>query len=99
MPHPALVLFVRFQSELPFEEVTRLMRERAPLFRALAGLQQKYYLHDPATDSYCGLYLWESKEAFDAYRQSELRSSIAAAYRAKGEPRVEIYDVLEPLRA
>ena len=93
-----LTLLVRFKSKLPFDEVMRIVEERAPEFRALAGLQQKYYLHDPATGDICGLYLWESQEAFDAYRQSELRATIAKAYQAEGEPRVEVYRVVKTLR-
>jgi len=67
-------------------------------FRALAGLQQKYYLQDPATGEIAGLYLWESQEALSAYRESELRASIAEAYQAEGEPRVEVYRVVKTLR-
>ena len=98
MTNPALVLLVRFRSRLPFEEVTRVMNDRAPEFRALAGLQQKYYLQDAHTGECAGLYLWDSKEAFDEYRNSELRATIAEAYQAEGEPRIEVYRVLMPLR-
>ena len=98
MPNPALILLVRFRSALSLEEVMRIAEERAPEFRALGGLQQKYYLEDAATGEIGGLYLWESREAFDEYRDSELRATIAQAYQAKGEPRVEVYRVLMPLR-
>jgi heme-degrading monooxygenase HmoA len=98
MNDPALVLLVRFRSRLGFDEVMRIVEERAPEFRALEGLQQKYYLQDAATGEIAGLYLWESAEAFDAYRASELRASIATAYQAEGEPRVEVYRVVRSLR-
>ena len=98
MTSPKLILLVRFRSALPMEEVTRIMEERAPEFRALTGLQQKYYLHDPATGDVAGLYLWESTEAFADYRDSELRATIAQAYQAEGEPRIEVYGVLSTLR-
>lgn len=98
MNEPALVLLVRFKSALSFEEVTRVMEERAPEFRALRGLQQKYYLQDAATGECAGLYLWESPDAFAVYRDSELRASIAEAYQAEGEPRIEVYKVIMPLR-
>ena len=65
---------------------------------ALEGLQQNYYLQDAATGEYAGLYLWESQEALTAYRESELRASIAKAYQAEGEPRVEVYRVIKTLR-
>jgi hypothetical protein len=47
---------------------------------------------------YGGLYLWESKEALMNYRASDLRSSIAAAYKTDGEPSVQILEVFESLR-
>lgn len=98
MNNPALVLLVRFKSHLSFDEVMKVAEERIDQFRALEGLQQKYYLYDEAADEVAGLYIWESKEAFDAYRDSELRASIAAAYQAVGEPRVTVYRIAEVLR-
>jgi heme-degrading monooxygenase HmoA len=76
----------------------RIMHERMPEFRALEGLQQKYYLEDPATGEYAGLYLWRSKEDLAEFSQSELRATIAKAYGVEGEPRVEVYAVMTPLR-
>ena len=98
MSHPQIVLLVKFKSALPVDAAMEIARERMDDFRALEGLKQKYYLHDPATGEICGLYLWESAEALDAYRQSELRSTIAAAYQAEGEPKVQVLNVLAPLR-
>ena len=99
MSQPALIVLVRFRSPLSLDEVMSVARERAPEFRALSGLQQKYYVQDAETGEYGGLYLWESPEALAEYRESELRASIAAAYRTDDEPRVEVLRVLEPLRA
>ncbi len=98
MSHPTLILLVRFKSSMSLEEVMKVVVERAPGFRALAGLQQKYYLQDTASGEYAGLYLWESADALAEYRDSALRASIAKAYKTQGEPRVEVYKVLMPLR-
>jgi heme-degrading monooxygenase HmoA len=98
MHEPALILLVRFKSALSLDEVVKVMEERAPEFRALAGLQQKYYLEDTTTGEYAGLYLWQSSDALNEYRDSELRASIAHAYRAEGEPRIEVYRVITTLR-
>jgi hypothetical protein len=98
MPHPAMILLVRLRSSLPRDEVLRIMRERMPEFQAIEGLQQKYYLEDPATGEFGGLYLWRSRDDLLEYRASELRLSIEEAYGADAEPRVEIYSVLAPLR-
>ena len=98
MSHPAFILHVRFKSSLSLDEVTKVIEERAPEFRALAGLQQKYYIQDTASGEYGGLYLWDSPESLATYRESELRASIAKAYHVIGEPRVEVYRVLKSLR-
>ena len=49
MNQPAAVLLVRFKTSLTEDEVMNVANERAPEFRALKGLQQKYYLRDAAT--------------------------------------------------
>ena len=93
-----MVLRVRFRTDLTREQVTEIVEARAPEFAALAGLRQKYYLHDPASGEYAGLYVWESRAAFAAYRDSELRATIAQAYQTHGEPDVEVYEVFKVLR-
>lgn len=98
MPEPALFVTVRFRSRLSLEEVEKIAEERAPDFRALEGLLQKYYLQDSATGEYMGVYLWRSAEDFAAYRDSELRATIVEAYQAEGEPRVEAYRRMMTLR-
>jgi heme-degrading monooxygenase HmoA len=98
MNQPSLILLVKFKSRLGYEEVVKVVDSRADEFRALEGLQQKYYLQDTATQEYAGLYLWESREDFLAYRDSELRATIAKAYQTEGEPRIEVFDVIKPLR-
>ena len=98
MTQPTTVLLVRFKSRLSLAEITRVAEERAPEFRALAGLQQKYYLQDGASGEIAGLYLWSSPDALAEYRDSELRATIAEAYQAEGEPSVEVYRVVMTLR-
>ena len=98
MNHPELVLLVRFKTSLSLEEVAKVAEVRAPEFKALEGLHQKYYLQDVASGEYAGLYLWKSSEALAEYRDSDLRASIAEAYQVQGEPRVEVYKVAKTLR-
>jgi heme-degrading monooxygenase HmoA len=85
-------------ASLPRDEVVRIMRERMPEFAAIDGLQQKYYLEDPGSGEYAGLYLWRSAADLAEYGESDLRPTIAEAYGTEGEPRVEVYRVLTPLR-
>ena len=93
-----ILLLVRFRSSLPEEEVVRRYQARLSEFRALPGLLQKYSVHDPATGEWGGFYHWESREALEAYLDSDLRRSIPATYGIVGEPRVERVEVVEVLR-
>ena len=96
---PGVVLFVRFTSSLPREEAERRYKERMPQFRALPGLTQKYYLYDPETKEWGGLYIWDSQKSLDEYLVSDLRKTIAETYEVEGNPRVEIIPMIEPLRS
>ena len=98
MKNPSLILLVKFKSRLNLEDVMKVVDDRIEQFRLLSGLEQKFYLHEPATGEIAGLYLWDSKEDFTAYRDSELRKSIAEAYQTEGEPRIEVFGVLKLLR-
>jgi heme-degrading monooxygenase HmoA len=98
MSQPERVLLVRLRSSLPRDEAVRIMHERMPEFRAIEGLQQKFYLEDREAGEYMGLYFWRSPADLAEFSESELRASIAAAYAVEGEPRVEVYSVMTALR-
>lgn len=93
------VQIVRFTSGLAADRVLELYRERAPRYRALDGLVQKYYVRCPATGEHGAVYVWESEAALEAFRQSDLGRSIAGAYEIQGLPESETADVLMTLRA
>jgi hypothetical protein len=97
MTNPTMILLVRFRSPLPLPEVMRVVEDRADDFGDLAGLEQKYYLQDAVSGEYAGLYLWQSPAAVAEFKNSELRATIAEAYQAEGEPRVEVYRVFKTL--
>ena len=92
------ILLVKFHSGLSHDEVIRNLEERLPLFRAVPGLVQKYYAREPATGDYVGVYLFESEQALLNYRSSEVAGSIPSVYQLEGTPRVEIMELLFPLR-
>ncbi len=93
-----IVQFVKFQSGLSEGQVRLMIEDRAPQFRALPGLLQKYYVRDTQTGEYAGIYLWDSEESMSEFRQSELARSIPTAYQVEGQPRVEILEMITPLR-
>jgi heme-degrading monooxygenase HmoA len=99
--HPKVLLIVRFKSSLTPDEVETRYKSRLPDYRAIPGLLQKYYLHDPSSDEWGGLYLWDSQASLDEFMASDLRESIAETYQFVGAPRIEtttIGDVLRPER-
>ncbi len=98
MSQPTHAVLVRLKSALDREEIVRIMKERAPEFRALEGLEQKYYLDAGDDGVYGGFYLWRSLDDVVQYRESDLAASIAAAYQGVGEPTIEVFQVIMPLR-
>lgn len=86
------ILFVRIKSTLDQADLLRRMNERLPSFRPIPGLIQKVFGRDEASGTICGLYFFESREALDAYRASDLAKSIPDAYEAT-EVRPEIFEV------
>jgi hypothetical protein len=91
-----VIHFVRINTRFAHEEVRRIMEERAPRFREVPGLVQKYYGYEPSSGAFCGCLIFDSEESRQAYLQSELARTIPAAYGAQ-EVRVEAYEVLFPL--
>jgi heme-degrading monooxygenase HmoA len=93
-----IVQFVQFETSLSEEEVMTVAEERAPEFRAIPSLVQKYYLKLDKPNQYGGFYIWESPEALAKFRDSDLAKSIPAAYKIVGAPDVSVYEVMFPLR-
>ncbi len=94
-----VIQFVKFKSGLADEKVLQTQQDRAPQFRALPGLIQKYYYRDPKTGEYGAVFLWDSHESLRAFRESELARTIPIAYEVEAPPRIEILDVIFALRS
>lgn len=94
-----IIQFVRFKSELAMEEAEKVMKKRAPQFRAIPGLIQKFYGVHKETGEFAGIYFWDSEESIREFRQSELARTIASQYKAEGSPRIDLFDVMYTLRS
>ena len=92
------IVVASFESELRPEDVERTMRERAPRFREVDGLVQKYFFHDEERDRYGAVFLFESAAARDAYLESDLRAGVGEAYAITGTPESFAATLLFPLR-
>jgi heme-degrading monooxygenase HmoA len=90
---------VKFESNLPEEEVLRIADERADQYRAVPGLVQKYYVKLGKPNQFGGVMLWESKEALAAFRETDLCKTVPVAYGVKGAPAVEVIEVFDVLRS
>jgi heme-degrading monooxygenase HmoA len=94
-----VIRLVKFKSALSDAEVLRLYDERAPQYRKLSGLLQKYYIKDRETGEHGAVYLWDSMESMGKFQNSELSRSIPEAYRIIGKPKIEILDLVYTLRS
>jgi len=93
-----IIQIIRLKSKLPEEELIRRAREREPKFKAIPGLLQKYYVKMGDSGQFGGIYVWDSKESLETYRNSELAASIPEAYEITEAPDIEILDILFQLR-
>ena len=93
-----IVQIVRFKSGLSDEQVREMYEGRAPRYRELEDLIQKYYLRFAKTGEHGAVYVWKSEEALQAFRESELGRTIASAYQVQGTPDAEMAEVVMTLR-
>jgi heme-degrading monooxygenase HmoA len=93
-----IIQIIKLKSELSEEELLSVAREREPKFKVIPGLIQKYYVKLENPGEYGGIYVWDSKESLQAYRESELAASIPQAYQLIEAPNIETADVLFQLR-
>jgi len=93
-----IVQFVQFETTLNYEEVKAVAEERAPQFRAIPELVQKFYLKLDKPNHFGGYYIWKSRKAMLAFKETALAKSIPAAYKVIGAPDVDIHEMIFPLR-
>jgi len=93
-----IIQIIKLKSALPEQELLRRAKEREPRFKAIPGLIQKYYTKMDDPGQYAGIYVWDSQESLNSYRESDLAASIPGAYELTEAPNIEILDVLFQLR-
>ena len=93
-----IIQIIKLRSSLPEEELLKRAHERKSQFEELPGLLQKYYLKTSESNRYGGVYLWESRESLQAFRNSDLAKSIPEAYELIEAPNIEVMDVLFQLK-
>lgn len=93
-----ILQIVKLKTTLSEDELLSIAHERAPEFRAIPGLVQKYYVRRQGEGEYSGVYLWDSMDSLAAFRESDLAKSIPTAYEVVEPPVIEVGEVLFPLR-
>ena len=88
-----IVSLVRFRSELSDDDVQALFENRADRYRSVTGLVEKLYLQFRDTGEFGGVYVWESEEDLQRFRETDLAGTIPDVYRVDGAPAPEVADV------
>lgn len=94
MKNEKVVLSVKFKSTYDAKELTGLCHKHLQLFKDVPGLLEKYYLSEDNTGAISGIYIFESKDAREAFWNSELAKDIPGTYGVIPETlRVEQFGV------
>ena len=59
-------------------EYETVCNELAEAFAALPGLVSKHWLADEKNNTYGGVYIWKTREAYDTFVNSELFAGVGA---------------------
>jgi Putative mono-oxygenase ydhR len=80
---PVIIQLVRFASRLSYDEVMERFEARSDRYREVPGLLQKYYVHYAENDEYGGVYVWDSEDSLQKWRETNLSGTLADTYQVK----------------
>ena len=60
------------------QDYRALCDKLAPKFAAMPDLMTKYWLADPATNTYGGVYIWTSRAAMETFMAGETAAAVVA---------------------
>jgi hypothetical protein len=92
-----LLIFL-FKSGLPLEEVLKVSEGRESQYREVEGLIQKYYVQSQEMGRIGGVFVFDTAENLDAFKDSELAKSTSEAYRFTEPPHTRVLDIVKTLR-
>lgn len=75
-----------------------MSNERFEKFLHVKGLLQKFYISDPNSIQVGGVYVFDSKENLETFRESDLSKSTSAAYKFLESSDVRFFNVSRTLR-
>jgi len=91
------VLVFLYKSGLPMEEILKRFKKRSDKYREVKGLLQKLYVRDKSTGHVGGIYVFDSKENLEEFRNSELAKSIGGAYKFLEPPTTRVLEIVKVL--
>lgn len=77
-------------ADTDWTAVHDLLIERSALYRDMPGLVSKAFLYNPELRLYGGNYVWQSRDDFERFRDSD---TFRKAKERFGEPQVEISEI------
>lgn len=83
------ILVMRFETPLNGDERVAIREGSVEKFRALDGLEEKYYLGSLEQPSAGGIYLFDTEEALQAYLHGPIVSGIQGRYQTEQPPSAE----------
>lgn len=87
----ASILF-KLPQTTDWQALKNLAQDRAKnLYQGLPGLKTKAFVLNEETGEYGGLYIWETKEALDAFLSSPTFQSSKEKF---GTPEIKIFDLV-----
>lgn len=94
-----VIQFVEFTSGLSDEEVRRMIEVRAPEYREVAGLFQKFYVRNSGSGRYGGISIWADEDSLREAHDLDLEKSIRDVFRVEGLVDVETFEVMSVLHS
>lgn len=91
------ILIFLFKSGMSMDEIAKTSEIRAEKYRKVKGLLQKYYVTDRSTDHIGGVFVFDSKESLEAFRNSELAKSTGEAYKFTEQPTIRVLEIAKRL--
>ncbi|MHA2038839.1 MAG: YdhR family protein [Promethearchaeota archaeon] len=92
------IMVLLFETGLKIEDLITTSNKRFEKFKDVKGLLQKFYISDRNSKKIGGIYVFDSKENLEAFRESELSKSTSEAYKFLYPEDVTFYDVSRTLR-
>lgn len=88
------IVSMRFTSQLDEADQEKISRGGLQKFREVDGLRQKYYVRNHDDGTVGGIYLFDSREAAEAYVAGPIVAGVGDRFAVQGDVRIEKLEVM-----